>query len=335
MPLVQSAYVAPWLLRNGHLQTIYPAVCRRVEGVAYQRERLELSDGDFVDLDWSRVGGRSAVIVSHGLEGSSQGNYVQGMVCAFNRRGWDAAALNFRGCSGEPNRLARFYHSGATEDLWHTARHVAGKGYERVALLGFSLGGNVTLKLLGELGESVPAWLIGGVGISVPCDLKSSAEAMARPINRPYMRRFLIDLRAKLRAKQSRYPKELDDSRYEALRSFRDFDDRYTAPLHGFRDAEDYWARCSSRFFLESIRCRTLLLNAADDPFLAPECFPRELSTSHDWDLEVPRHGGHVGFVGQGLRPDECFSERRALEFLAASSLHILQKQHGGSVGSP
>jgi len=336
VPLVHSPYVAPWLLRSGHLQTIYAAVCRRIDGVRYQRERLELSDGDFVDLDWSRVGGRSVVVVSHGLEGSSGGNYVQGMVRAFNRRGWDAAALNFRGCSGEPNRLARFYHSGATEDLWHAARHVAGQGYERVALLGFSLGGNVTLKLLGELGESVPAWLTGGVGVSVPCDLKGSAEAMACAINRPYMRRFLIDLRAKLRTKQARYPRELDDSGYEALRSFRDFDDRYTAPLHGFRDAEDYWARCSSRFFLEAIRCRTLLLSAADDPFLAPGCFPGELAARHEWvHLEVPRHGGHVGFVGHGLQPDEYFSERRALEFLAPSSLHILQPQHGSAVAAP
>lgn len=336
MPVVHSFYVAPRLLRNGHLQTIYPVVFRRIDGVRYQRERLELCDGDFVDLDWSRVGGHSAVVIAHGLEGSSQRNYVKGMVRAFNRRGWDAAALNFRGCSGEPNRLARFYHSGATEDLWYAARHVAGRGYERVALIGFSLGGNVTLKLLGELGESIPAWLIGGMGISVPCDLKSSARAMARRINRPYMRRFLIDLRAKLRAKQARFPRELNDSGYEALRSFRDFDDRYTAPLHGFRDAEDYWARCSSRFFLHAIRCRTLLLNAADDPFLAPECFPEELAARHEWvHLEVPRHGGHVGFAGQGLQTDECFSERRALEFLAPSSLHILQQQHGSAVGSP
>jgi len=321
VPFVQSAYVAPWLLRNGHVQTIYPAVCRRIDGVRYRRERLELTDGDFVDLDWSRIGGRSAVVISHGLEGSSQGIYVKGMVRAFNRRGWDAAALNFRGCSGEPNRLARFYHSGASEDLWHAVRHVASRGYERVALIGFSLGGNVTLKLLGELGESVPAWLTGGVGISVPCDLKSSAEAMARPINRPYMRRFLIDLRSKLRAKQARFPRELNDSGYESLRSFRDFDDRYTAPLHGFRDAEDYWARCSSRFFLDTIRCRTLLLNAADDPFLAPECFPGELAERHEWvHLEAPRHGGHVGFVGKGLEVDEYFSERRALEFLAADA---------------
>lgn len=241
---------------------------------------------------------------------------MKGMVRAFNRRGWDAVAMNSRGCSGEANRLARFYHSGATEDLWSTAEHVARLGYERVALVGFSLGGNVMLKLLGELGGRVPRWLAGGVGISVPCDLKSSAEAMARPVNWPYMKRFLVDLRAKLRRKQARFPKEMDDSGYDKVRTFRHFDDRYTAPLHGFRDAEDYWARCSSRFFLERIRCPALLLNSLDDPFLAAECFPREIAADHEFfHLEAPGQGGHVGFVGDGLRADEYYSERRALEF--------------------
>ncbi len=296
-------------------------LCRRVAGLQYERERLELDDGDFLDLDWSRAGGRNVVVIAHGLEGSSGGAYIKGMVRAVNRRGWDAMALNFRGCSGEPNRLARFYHSGATEDLWQATAHVGRQGYERVALVGFSLGGNVTLKLLGELGERAPDWLVGVVGISVPCDLKSSAEAMARPGNRIYMRRFLVDLRAKLRAKQARFPKEMDDSGYDRVRTFRHFDDRYTAPLHGFRGAEDYWAHCSSRFFLETIRRPALLLNAADDPFLAPECFPREVAGRHEWlHLETPGHGGHVGFVGGGLRPDEYYSERRVLEFVGAGT---------------
>jgi len=321
VPVIPSAYRAPWFLDNGHLHTIYPVLCRRVAGVCYERERLELNDGDFLDLDWSLVGGGNVVVIAHGLEGSSGSSYVRGMARAINRRGWDAVALNFRGCSGEPNRLARSYHSGATDDLWRTAEHVRQKGYERVALVGFSLGGNVTLKLLGELGDRAPEWLIGGVGISVPCDLKSSAEAMARLANSIYMRRFLVDLRAKLRAKQSRFPKEMDDSGYHRVRTFRHFDDRYTAPLHGFRDAEDYWARCSSRFTLDAIRRPALLLNAADDPFLAPECFPHEAAARNEWlHLETPEHGGHVGFVGGGLRPDEYYSERRVLEFIGVET---------------
>jgi predicted alpha/beta-fold hydrolase len=320
VPVIPSAYRAPWFLRNGHVHTIQPVLCRRVTGVRYERERLELDDGDFLDLDWSRNGGGNAVVLAHGLEGSSNSSYVRGMVRAFLRRGWDAAALNFRGCSGEPNRLACSYHSGASHDLWQTAEHVRGKGYERVALVGFSLGGNVTLKLLGELGGQAPDWLVGAVGISVPCDLKSSAEAMARRANWIYMRRFLVDLRAKLRAKQARFPKEMDDTGYHRVRTFRHFDDRYTAPLHGFRDAEDYWARCSSRFFLDAIRRPALLLSAVDDPFLAPECFPRDAANASKWfHLETPEHGGHVGFVGGGLRSDESYGERRVLEFLGAA----------------
>ena len=322
MPVILSGYRAPWFLRNGHAQTFFPVLFRRVTGVRYNRDRLELDDGDFLDLDWSRVGGRNLVIVVHGLEGSSLGAYVKGMVRAFNRRAWDALAMNFRGCSGLPNRLLRSYHSGETGDLWRVAEYAAGKGYERVALVGFSLGGNVTLKLLGDLGDRVPRWLTSAAGISVPCDLKASAEVMASPGNRVYMKRFLLSLREKLRARQPLFPKELNDSGYRRIRTFRDFDDRYTAPHHGFRDAEDYWARCSSRFVLEKIRCPALLLNATDDPFLAPECFPRDLAASHAWlHLETPAQGGHVGFVGGGLRHDEYYSERRALEFLAPDSL--------------
>lgn len=321
MPLVESSYEAPLLLRNGHAHTVYPHLKRRVDDVHYERERLELDDGDFLDLDWSRVAGRACVIVSHGLEGSSHGIYVRGMVRAFNRRGWDALAWNFRGCSGEPNRLLRLYHSGATDDLARVFARAAAEGYGQIVLVGFSLGGNITLKWLGELGGNAPAWLTGAVAISTPCDLKASAEIMGRPFNRPYMDRFLGDLREKIRRKQARFPKELDDSGYGSIRTFREFDDRYTAPIHGFRDAEDYWAKCSSLFFLGRIRVPALLLNAQDDPFLSPECFPRELAAGHDWfHLEAPERGGHVGFVGGGLREDEYYSERRALEFLGAAT---------------
>lgn len=319
MPIVPSVYRAPWLLRNGHAQTVFPVAFRRVTGVRYSRERLELTDGDFLDLDWSVAGGRRAVVIAHGLEGSAQGEYVRGMVRAFNRRGWDAAAMNFRGCSEEPNRLLRSYHSGATDDVMEVIRHVHNRGYETVSVVGFSLGGNMVLKLLGELAAGAPEWLAGGVAISVPCDLRAACEVMARPINTFYMRRFLVSLRIKLRSRQARFPVELNDDGYDRLRTFRHFDDRYTAPIHGFRDAEDYWIRCSARVFLPAIRRPALLLSALDDPFLAPECFPIDLAAKHDYlHLETPSHGGHVGFVGGGLLHDEYYSERRALEFLGA-----------------
>lgn len=319
MPLVESTYQAPLLLRNGHAHTVYPHLKRSVPEVRYTRERLELDDGDFLDLDWSPVGSAKCLVVSHGLEGSSEAVYARGMVRAFNRRGWDAVAWNFRGCSGEVNRNFRLYHSGATDDLDRVVRRTAEQGYGQIAVLGFSLGGNLTLKWLGECGASVPAWLTGGVAISTPCDLRSSAEVMARPFNQPYMARFLADLRDKVRRKQAQFPGRIDDAGYETIRSFREFDDRYTAPIHGFRDAEDYWAQASSRFYLERIRVPVLLLNAKDDPFLSPECFPAELAAASPWlHLEAPARGGHVGFVGNGLRDDEYYGERRALEFLGA-----------------
>ena len=296
---------------------MFPVIFRRIPEVSYIRERLELDDGDFLDLDWSRVGGDHVVIIAHGLEGSSQRRYVKGMVRMFNQHEWDAVALNFRGCSGEPNRLLRFYHSGVSDDLWDVAEHVSRQRYKRIGLLGFSLGGNVALKLLGELGDTTPEWLIGGVGISVPCDLKTSSESMARLINRPYMMRFISDLHAKIRAKRMRFPDELDDSGYNRIKTFRHFDDRYTAPLHGFRDAEDYWAQCSSRFFFKTIRRPALLVNAADDPFLGSDCFPTDLARRHDFlHLEIPTHGGHVGFVENNHRDNNYYSERRAFEFL-------------------
>lgn len=321
MPLIEtSSYKAPRLLRDGHAATVYPSVSRRVEGVTYRRRRIGLPDGDFLDLDESPAGPtaatRRAVVVSHGLEGHSQRSYVLGMVRAFNRAGWDAVAWNFRGCSGEPNRTLSFTHSGASGDLAAVVEAVRASGYPEVALVGFSLGGNLTLKYLGELGERTPPWLVGAVALSVPCDLKGSAEAMGTMGNRIYMRRFLSDLKERLRTKVEQFPGRLSLEGYESIRTFREFDDRYTAPLHGFRDAEEYWARSAALGYLEGLRVPTLLVNAADDPFLSAACFPRELARDSRWlHLEVPSHGGHVGFAQFG-GDGTYWSEARALSFL-------------------
>ncbi len=320
MPVIPSSYRAPWWLRNGHVHTVYASLRRRVRGIRYERERLELDDGDFLDLDWARVAdARGVVVVSHGLEGSSAAAYVKGMARAFNRRGWDAVAWNQRGCSGEPNRLPRLYHSGVSDDLGRVAGHAAAKGYRRVGLVGFSLGGNVTLKLAGELGGRVPPWLVGVVGISVPVDLAGSSAAMARPANRIYMAQFLRRLRGKIRAKQAGFPGLFDDGGFGRIRTFREFDGRYTAPLHGFGGAEDYWERAGAGRVLGDIRLPALLLNAHDDPFLSPGCFPGTLAGGHEFlHGEFPEHGGHVGFMGGGERA-ESFMERRAVEFLLAT----------------
>jgi uncharacterized protein len=316
MPIVSSAFRPPWFLHNGHVQTILPALLAREIRVEVVRERKEMADGDFLDLDWARAGHGRVAIISHGLEGSSSNTYVRGMAGALLRAGWDALAWNFRGCSGEENRLPRFYHSGETGDISAVIAHAAG-AYGRIALIGFSLGGNMTLKYLGEAPPH-PA-VVAGVGISVPVDLAGSARVLdGRRGNRIYMARFMESLVAKVRAKARRFPGQFDLSGAEGIRTFAEFDNRYTAPLHGFRDADDYWARSSARQFLPRITTPTLLLNALNDPFLGPECFPYEEARGNPMlFLETPESGGHVGFLDlvNGLEP---WSERRIVEFLAA-----------------
>ena len=308
------AYRPPLWLRSGHIQTILPSLFRRVNGVAYRRERLDLADGDFLDLDWAGPADPAGrlVVIAHGLEGSSERAYVRGMVRAFVRRGWTALAWNLRGCSGEPNRLARAYHSGATEDLDAVVRHVVVAGWERIGLVGFSLGGNLTLKWLGERGAAVPAAVQAAVGVSVPVDLASSAAAMKGWSRRLYMLRFIRKLDAKTREKHARFPDGPDPAPVAAMRTFAEFDAHVTAPLHGFASAEDYWARASSGPDLARVRVPTLLVNALDDPFLGDACYPESVGCVR---VLMPEHGGHVGFMaGDG----EYWSETTAARWLGA-----------------
>lgn len=317
MPLLASDYEAPLLLRSGHVHTLFPHLFRRVRGVRYRRERIETEDGDFLDLDWSSVGSGRVAVVTHGLEGSTSAAYIRGMVRALSRRGWDVLAWNLRGRSGTPNRRPGAYHSGLTSDLGAVVRHAFAEGrYREAALVGFSLGGNLTLKYLGERGGEVNKRIRSAVTFSVPCDLASSADALARWTNRHYARHFLRSLKATVRLKAEAHPEEISLDGYGRLNTIRAFDDRYTAPLHGFQDAEDYYAQSSSRPFLPQIRVSTLLVNAADDPFLALPCYPfEEAQESAHLFLEVPRTGGHVGFVRFGSG-GEYWSEVRAAAFL-------------------
>ncbi|OVE79878.1 alpha/beta hydrolase [bacterium J17] len=301
----------------GHFQTIAPAFLRRVPLPPYQRERISTPDDDFLDLDWLKVGGKSLVIVLHGLEGSTSSTYIRGMCRALTTYGLDVLAWNLRSCSGEINRALRFYHSGETSDMSVVIDHVLRTSdYQKIALIGYSAGGNITLKYLGELGDAVSDRIVTALTFSVPCDLRASSEELAKLHKRFYTQWFLKDLRQKVRLKMELWPGELDDHGMDKMSTFREFDDRYTAPLHGFRDAEDYWARASSKPWLPSIRIPTLLINAADDPFLARECYPfQEAESSSFFSLEVPRRGGHVGFIS--LNKNSLFwSERRALEYL-------------------
>ncbi|HCR36953.1 MAG TPA: alpha/beta hydrolase, partial [Opitutae bacterium] len=313
MPGLSSAYRAPFLLRNAHVQTVLPSIMRRKLSVPYVRERLELDDGDFIDLDWLRSGASELVVLCHGLESSTRATYMQGMARVFYRAGLDVCAMNMRGCSGEENRLPRSYHSGATEDLQALLEHAAGLDrYQSVVLIGFSLGGNLILKYLGE-GRATPLPVGSAVAISVPCDLASSARRLESRDCQFYMRRFARELEAKYARKVARFPEHFEAWPRGIVRSFSQFDAWYTAPAHGFCSAEDYWEKSSARGYLGGIEVPTLLINALDDPFLSEDCYPEvEAKKSRYLYLEMPASGGHVGFVTLG-KQQGYWHEQRSL----------------------
>ncbi len=323
MPVLSCSYRSPWLFRNGHVQTIYPNLCRRAPQIPSVRTRITTPDNDFLDLDRVSIGSDRAAIVLHGLEGSSSRPYIRGMVRVLSRSGWDVLAWNFRGCSGEPNRNLRFYHMGDTEDIHTVIQHALSRyPYETIALVGFSMGGNVILKYLAEQGERLSPVVRAAATFSVPCDLPAAAEKMDRPSNALYTRRFLVMLADKIREKARRFPGLIDDKPVLGMRTFREFDAVYTAPIHGFASAEDYWARSASKPLLHAITIPTLLVNASDDPFLTPSCYPYdEARANSNLYLEVPPNGGHVGFVSLG-HGGRYWSERRAGEFLEHHAGH-------------
>ncbi|MCB0548142.1 MAG: alpha/beta fold hydrolase [Phaeodactylibacter sp.] len=317
MPLIKkSGYRARGPFRFGHINTIFPALFRKVEGVHFERERVDTPDGDFLDLDWLSIGSRRLAILLHGLEGNASRPYIRGMARYFRERGWDVLGFNFRGCSGEPNRKLRSYHIGETSDLkWAISMILNQRDYESIALAGFSLGGNVVLKYLGENGDDVPAQVRCAVAFSVPCEVVSANREIDRWANWPYRHRFIKSLNAKVKEKALLFPEELQLPE-RMPRDFRQFDGRFTAPIHGFRDAEDYWVRNSSLQFLPEIRRPALMVSALDDSFLSAACYPYQLAESHPFlFLEAPRWGGHVGFVSSGSN-GAYWSEQRAYQFV-------------------
>lgn len=324
MPLLESSDFNPLpLLRNAHVQTIGRLMIRRAPVLAFRRERLELEDGDFLDLDFIGSGSsQKLVILSHGLEGSSKNSDIRGMAATLAAAGWDVLAWNLRGCSDEPNRLPRSYHSGSSDDLAAVVRHVLKTGqFSQIDFVGFSLGGNITLKFLGECGEGVSPQIGAAVAFSVPCDLGAGARRLEHWSNRIYLNRFLRSLRRKVREKIRLFPGQVFDHDLDRIRTFREFDAAYTAPLNGFASAQDYWSKAACLPVLHKIAVPTLLVNARNDPFLTPSCYPWDVAReSHFFHLEVPRSGGHLGFVR--MHPFlSAWSESRALEFLGSSQL--------------
>ncbi len=316
---------ARWL-PGAHAMTVYASVARVLPGPPARRERCELPDGDFLDLDFLGTPPPDAptLLILHGLEGSSRAPYVRGLAVLALRAGLSPVALNFRGCSGTPNRLPRFYHSGETGDLDHVVRRLAAARPARpVVLAGFSLGGNVVVKYLGERGDDLPPEVRGGAGISVPFDLARTARALDAPgfWNRVYRERFLRRLRSKALAKARRFPDRLDPDAILRARTFAAYDALVTARLHGFASAGDYWTRCSSGPFVAGVRRPLLLVSAVDDPIVPGDTVPVEAARANPAvTLVATDAGGHVGFVaGSPLWPS-FWAEARAATFLAAAA---------------
>lgn len=313
-----SGFRRAWWLPSAHLQTVWQTLFRAGPRPPVTPERLELPDGDFLDLAWSGDGTGPIVVLLHGLEGCVDSPYARGMLEALRRRGWRGLLMHFRGCSGEPNRLDRSYHSGDTADLDHLVRTLRAREPEcPLALVGYSLGGNVLLKWLAETGARAPA--AAAAAVSVPFLLGHVAERLEHGASRLYQWWLLRSMRARIRRKFARRPAPFDLERIHTWRTFRSFDDHVTAPLHGFADAEDYYRRASSRPLLRHVRVPTLIVHARDDPFMSPEVVPGPEDLSASTVLELSEHGGHVGFVA-GRIPGRAryWLEERIPGFLAA-----------------
>ena len=317
MPSILSAYSSPPRYQyNGHLQTIVPSFSRRVPGIFYYRERLTLNDADFVDLDWLRQPQhRKLVLLTHGLEGDSHRQYIKGTASLFHTNGFDVLAWNCRSCSGEMNRAFRLYNHGEIGDIGEVLEHaLRQKAYDEVILVGYSMGGNITLKYAGVNGPKLPQVVKRVVAISAPVNLETSAGLLDNPSNRFYRNRFMKKLARKMILKAGQYPERIDLSKLKQVQRWKDFDDYFSAPVNGYRDADDFYRQASAIHFMPDLTLPTLLLNAQNDPLLSADCFPHKLAEQMpNLFVETPDQGGHVGFMVPGDR--YTYAERRALAF--------------------
>ena len=313
----KSTFKPAWGLANPHIQTMWQTVFRRQPEVVTQRERFLLPDGDFLDLDWVGYDGAPIVLVLHGVGGSIKSPYAKGMLRAIVDCGWCGVGMHFRGCSGEPNRLPRLYHSGETGDL-HALVMALQQRYpdKPIAVIGFSMGGNVLLNWLAETGADNP--VVGAVAVSVPFELEKSANHVNHGVQRFYQWWLLRDLRKSVAAKFKKNKKDapVAAEEIEKIQSFWDFDNKITAPLHGFADALDYYKKSSARQHLKKIQKTTLILHAADDPFMTKDTIADINDLSAHLTLELSDTGGHVGFVSGTPWKPEYWLEQRIPEFL-------------------
>ena len=302
MPIIASSYQKPpFPYVNGHAQTVFPSMFRKIKEPIYERERLELSDGDFVDLDWFRSESDQLIILTHGLEGSSERHYVKESAKLFHENDWEALAWNCRSCSGEMNRTLRMYNHGDIEDITAVINYAnQQKKYKSIVLAGYSMGGNIGMKYLGVNGKNIRENLKISINFSAPTDLLSSVKLLDLPKSWFYSNRFRQKIWHKIQIKAAQFPGVVDLSNYQKVKKWEDFDNYFTAPVNGFDNAQAFYRFASCKFFMEGISIPTLLVNAQNDPILTPECNPVQLAESNpNFYLEMPTQGGHVGFTAR------------------------------------
>jgi predicted alpha/beta-fold hydrolase len=315
MPIVNSQFRPAWWLRNGHAQTIWSSIVRLKPKLVIEWQRVELPDGDFIDLSWSGPKAGKTVLILHGLEGGINSAYASGLMRQLNQRGYRTCLMHFRGCSNQPNRLPQWYHSGQSDDLQQIFDFISDQmNIEVYAAVGFSLGGNVLLKWLGEKGPKVP--LEKAAVMSVPFRLEHAAERMDKGFSRLYQRNLIGIMRQSYKDKFSKVVSPLNID-INTLHTFRQFDDKVTSPLHGFKGVDDYYQRASCRQFIPKIRVPTLILHASDDPFMYSHTPPLAGELPDNVWLELSKHGGHVGFVS-GVIPGMAnyWGEKRLTQWI-------------------
>lgn len=315
---IDTSYKNWALFKNKHFNTVYRIISPKFK-VAYQRKRLITPDNDFIDLDIASVGSKSVVIAIHGLEGSSQSSYILSLAYFLNTKHVDVIAVNLRGCSGEDNKQIYAYHSGFTSDLDIVIKAVIKQfDYQNISLVGYSLGGNLVLKYLGEYTDKIPDKVTSCVSVSAPCDLEDSSIQLAKNGNALYMNTFLKTLKVKAQNKIKRFPNfELDAVKISKAKNFAEFDNYFTAPIFGYKSAKDYWHHNSCLPFIPNIKKPSLLISALDDPFFSEKSLPYNEAKSHRYfDLKITKYGGHVGFNSTFYKKDNLWCETQIFNYL-------------------
>ncbi|AWM15161.1 alpha/beta hydrolase [Flavobacterium sediminis] len=317
MPFIEHSKYNDWvpfIHKNPHIATIYAGKFKKFPIPDYQREKLELADGDFLAVDFRMINPDKAVILCHGLEGNSQRTYINSCADYFLKHDFSVFAWNNRSCSGEMNRLPRMYHHATIEDLDAVIQFTLSKGIQELYLIGYSMGGAQVMNYFGRI-KNIDRRIKAGVSVSVPVEVKASADALKKGFNQVYMKNFMLDLTRKLKVKAKQFPELIDAEKLSKVRNFDDLDDNFTAPLHGFIDGKDYYYKVSPARSIENIKTPVLVLNALDDPFLGEGCFPVQLAQNNPFIyLETPKYGGHCAYPMKNSH--YSYAEIRALEFI-------------------